>query len=376
MTTSVSKQQFILQICHSHAPPFDDCARQYASLFEDTPYGVVTVFLTGKPDDEVTKTVASDKVIYLNYPTKALKGLKRDIIGEIKAICSRYAFAFSIAHRTKPTYVALMATDLHVLSIHHAFNDFSRWGRRMLARFFHRRLTLVGVSNAVVEDIKKAMPFWPDSRIKTLYNHIDLATLRAEQLDKFTARSELGLPETATIIANVGRLHPDKDQKTLIAAFAQATSQLHDAYLVIVGKGKLENALRSQASACGIADKVIFTGQIKNARRFFRAFDLFVLSSDHEPFGMVLLEAMAAEVPVICSDCGGGAEVVTNAGQLFPLGDAEALAHLLANRDKWMASHIRLSEHIESKFSDKAARQQFFDTVLPEELKQSGNQAL
>ena len=56
---------------------------------------------------------------------------------------------------------------------------------------------------------------------------------------------------------------------------------------------------------------------------------MFALTSDHEPFGMVLLEAMAAGVPVICSDCGGGREVVEGVGRLFALADRAALASQL-----------------------------------------------
>ena len=55
---------------------------------------------------------------------------------------------------------------------------------------------------------------------------------------------------------------------------------------------------------------MLFLGQVEEARRYFKAFDAFALSSDHEPFGMVLLEAMVAGVPLIATACGGAREVV------------------------------------------------------------------
>lgn len=60
-----------------------------------------------------------------------------------------------------------------------------------------------------------------------------------------------------------------------------------------------------------------FLGHVRHGRRYFKAFDLFALTSDHEPFGMVLLEAIAAKVPVVCTDCGGGREVVEGVGRYF-----------------------------------------------------------
>src|SRR5690606_18283758 len=144
------------------------------------------------------------------------------------------------------------------------------------------------------------LPSWPPERIESLYNHIDVAAVRAEQLPRETARTELGLPQSAWIIGNVGRLHPDKDQSTLIRGFAAALPRLPTgSLLVICGKGRLEEELKALAESLDIAEHVIFLGQVPNARRYFKAFDVFALTSDREPFGMVLLEAMTADLPII-----------------------------------------------------------------------------
>ena len=98
---------------------------------------------------------------------------------------------------------------------------------------------------------------------------------------------------------------------------------------MILGTGRLEAKLKSLSETLGIADRVLFKGQVPHARRYFKAFDVFALTSDHEPFGMVLLEAMAAGNKLICSDCGGGPEVVGSTGHFFPLGDEAALSQVL-----------------------------------------------
>ena len=108
-----------------------------------------------------------------------------------------------------------------------------------------------------------------------------------------------------------------------------------------------------------------FLGQVPDARRYFRAFDVFALSSDHEPFGMVLLEAMAAGVPLLATACGGAKEVVEGVGILFPLGDADHLAqglqHLaqLDDAQRLACAQLMLAR-LHERFSDQAVRDTFW----------------
>lgn len=320
-------ERWVLQFCHGYDGPFLDCARQYAVLFKGTPYKVCTVYLTGSPSAEVEQGSASDEVIFFDYSSAQVRGLKLAAIRDFKRIVATRDFALCIAHRFKPVYIALLGSALPVIGVHHAFGDYQRRSRRLFANFFAKRLSLLGVSNAVRDDMRACLSGWPTDRIETLYNRIDVEAVQAEQVSRETAREHLGLPKSAWIIGNVGRLHPDKDQATLIRGFAIAFPQLPpDSLLVIMGSGRLDRQLKTLAAELGVSESVRFIGQIPNGRRYFKAFDQFVLSSDHEPFGMVLLEAMAAGVAVLASDCGGAPEVVQEANALFPLADAEVLA--------------------------------------------------
>ena len=131
------------------------------------------------------------------------------------------------------------------------------------------------------------------------------------------------------------------------------------------GSGRLEQDLKHLAHELNIADKVLFLGQVPEARRYFRAFDVFALSSDHEPFGMVLLEAMAAGVPLLATACGGAKEVVEGVGILFPFGDAEHLAqglqHLAAmDHHQQLQCAEMMLERLRTRFSDQAVRDTFW----------------
>lgn len=364
MTSRAEKR--VLQFCHGYDGPFLDCARQYASLFDGSGYKVTTVFLTGAADPQVAAGCASDEVIFLEFSSKAIRGLKLGAIRALRRIVASRQFSFCIAHRFKPIYIALLGSRLPVIGVHHAFGDYLRGSRQLFANLFSKRLSLLGVSDAVRDDMRKCLPKWPLERIQTLYNRIDIKALQSSQVPAAQAREALGLDQQAWIVGNVGRLHPDKDQATLLRGFAQALPQLPaGARLAILGKGRLEQALKAQAAELGIAAQVDFLGQVPDARRYFRAFDAFALSSDHEPFGMVLLEAMVAGVPLLATACGGAVEVVEGVGILFPLGDAERLGqglqHLAAlDEGQRQECAGRMLERLRERFSDAAVRDAFW----------------
>lgn len=361
-----SADRHVLQFCHGYYGPFLDCARQYASLFAGSGYKVTTVFLTGVADPQVAAECASDEVLFMEFSSRAVRGLKLGAIRELRKIAASRNFSFCIAHRFKPTYIALLGTRLPVIGVHHAFGDYQRQSRSLFAGFFRKRLSLLGVSDAVRDDLRRSLPGWPAARIQTLYNRIDVDALQAIQVPADEARDALGLSPDEWVVGNVGRLHADKDQATLLKGFALALPHLPaQSRLAILGSGRLEQSLKDLAHELGVAQQVLFLGQVPDARRYFRAFDVFALSSDHEPFGMVLLEAMAAGVPLLATACGGAKEVVEGVGILFPFGDAEHLAqglrHLAAmdhNQQRQCAE--MMLERLRTHFSDQAVRDTFW----------------
>jgi glycosyltransferase involved in cell wall biosynthesis len=316
----------VLQLCHSYGQPFLDVARQTVSLFHDLPVALTTVYLTGTADADLARATGGEEVIFLEFSSRQIRGLKRAAIASVRAICRQRGMRFAVAHRYKPIYVASHIPGLFVVGVHHAFGDYQRFSRRWYVNRRRRNLALLGVSDAVRDDVRSRLPRWPAERIETLYNRVDYIALKQSLLPRQQARQLLDIPDGSFVFANVGRLHPDKDQATLIAAFARVASELADARLLIIGKGRLQRDLQRQIEDLSLQDRVRLTGPIADASRLFSAFDGFVLSSDHEPFGMVLLEAMAAGLPIVASDCGGASEVVADTGWLFALGNVEALA--------------------------------------------------
>lgn len=354
----------VLQLCHGYGAPFADVARQWAALFADSEWRVTTAYLTGEADADVVRASGSAEVLFLGFDSRQVRGLKLAAVSRLRALQREGDFALAIAHRFKPVYTCCLALNTPVVAVHHGFGDYRRLGRQLFARAFASRLALVGVSDAVRDDLRASLPGWPAERICTQYNYVDPAALRTALASRDAARRALELPHDAYVFGNVGRLHPDKDQATLLRAFALLAAD-DTVLLAIAGSGRLEGSLRALADALQIAARVRFLGQVAEMRRYFRAFDSFILTSDHEPFGMVLLEAIAADLPVIASDCGGAREVVAGDAWRFPLRDAAALATLLARvraleeeqRTRLLAAQ---REHLQANFSPEAARRQFW----------------
>ena len=134
------------------------------------------------------------------------------------------------------------------------------------------------------------------------------------------------------VALSVGRLHSQKNQQLLVRAFARVSQLLPDLRIVILGEGEKKASLQKLAEELGVLDKFEIIAFQANPYPYYRNADLFVLTSDWEGFGNVLVEAMACGTPVISTDCPGGPKTILQNGQygtLIPVGDEEALVNAL-----------------------------------------------
>jgi glycosyltransferase involved in cell wall biosynthesis len=129
-------------------------------------------------------------------------------------------------------------------------------------------------------------------------------------------------------ILTVGSLKPAKEHGLLLRAFARLDPSI-GARLMILGEGPLRAELQGLAAALGIADRIVMPGFAVDPWPHYRSADLFVLSSSREGYPTVLLEALAAGLPVVTTDCGSGPREIVGQGKfgtLVPPDDADALA--------------------------------------------------
>jgi glycosyltransferase involved in cell wall biosynthesis len=138
---------------------------------------------------------------------------------------------------------------------------------------------------------------------------IDLG--RFARLNPSWVRVRYGIPSTVPLIITVGRLAREKRFDLMMAAFAEA-SRGGPARLLVVGGGPQAAELRHVAASLGIGSRVVFTGPLEHDRVLdcYAASDIFAFASPTETQGLVVVEAMAARLPVVAIDAGGVVEVV------------------------------------------------------------------
>ena len=225
------------------------------------------------------------------------------------------------------TRTRFVVTERNMLSVH------VRYSRRRTRRLFFLAARLlypfadkvVGVSRGVAEDIRLVARL-PERKVTWIYN----PAATPESL----ARAEAALDDPwfdsakRPIIANVGRLEPQKDQDSLLRAFARLPEAQRGS-LLILGEGSLRGELERLSRALGIERQVRFAGYVDNPLPYLRRADLYVLSSLYEGFPTALVEALLCGLPVVSTDCPSGPDEILGAneyGTLVPLRDPEALA--------------------------------------------------
>lgn len=232
---------------------------------------------------------------------------------------------------------AVMANRLfaRIPHVHHedGFNQDEVVGQKP-KRVLFRRLALARTRRLVVPSrnlARIARTVWhqPEQRIAYVPNGIDMALFdlppAPDAITGFARRpGEL-------VVGTLAGLRPVKNLPRLVRAFA-AAAEGKSARLVIVGSGPEDAAIRAEAAALGIADRVHLPGFLPHPSRYVGLFDIFALSSDSEQFPISLVEAMAAGLPAVSTDVGDVREILAepNRALLAAPIDEPALARHLA----------------------------------------------
>ncbi len=174
--------------------------------------------------------------------------------------------------------------------------------------------------------------------------------------NRVTARAELGLHPDAVVLLNVAALVTYKDQASLLEAARILRDGGDEVELVIVGEGPRRAELEALAGERQLSRHVRFLGHRADKTTLFAAADVYVQSSRDEAFPMVLLEAGLQELPIVATEVGGVAELITDGvtGSLVPSEDPAALAGairtLLREPDQGRGRARQLAERIRGGF--------------------------
>jgi glycosyltransferase involved in cell wall biosynthesis len=208
--------------------------------------------------------------------------------------------------------------------------------RDLLHTWIYSKLSLwISLTQGMREDVL-TFTRMPREKVKVLPLGADLHQFNPAHFTKREARAFFGLPSGKKIIGVLGRLDPQKGQEILLRAVPEVMKKHRDVLFVIAGdetageqgyKAHLEDVCRAFA----IEPYVKFLPFTDDVPHLMAALDIFALPSFSETFGLVVVEAMAMERPIIATNAGGLPEIITNGktGLLIEPRDANAVARAI-----------------------------------------------
>ncbi|MFP4393679.1 MAG: glycosyltransferase [Anaerolineales bacterium] len=223
-----------------------------------------------------------------------------------------------------------------------------KWASRFVDGF-------IAVSDQVGDAITETIRPVP-GKVIVICNGVDIEQYERPG-DPTGIRSELGLEETARLIALVGTLKEGKGHPYMIQAMPAIVARHPSAHALFIGDGALREALKSQAAALHVDAHIHFLGSRRDVPALLAASDLFVLPSLWEGLSMALLEALATGLPVVASEVSGTVQVITSEemGRLTPPGDVPqltaAISQLLSDPQRAQAMGLAGKRRATAAFS-------------------------
>jgi phosphatidyl-myo-inositol alpha-mannosyltransferase len=287
---------------------------------------IITSHLDGAPPQDNVIRLGRSVPLFMNGSQSRItvgRTLRRDMRQVLRD--GRY----DIVHVHSPLtpvlpLLAIAEADVPVIGTFHTYFDRSA-GYRAFRRQLQRRLDRLSASIAVSQSTIVALERYFDADWKIIPNGIDTDLFRPD------VPRPAGIRADVPAILFLGRFDPRNGLSTLIDAFKKVKGRARRAQLVIVGDGPLRNHYYRQA---GRDPDIYFAGAVLDGRPSYYAHSaMYACPTTKASFGITLLESMACQTPIVCSDILGFRDVVMHGREalMVPCGDRDALANALVH---------------------------------------------
>lgn len=236
----------------------------------------------------------------------------------ILKLCKQYNIDILVAHLEKPVMACLLASFFcksRLIIYEHGpillKGLLYSLYRVILRLLWHRAHLIIAVSQNITDYLVHNIGILPN-KIKVVHNAVQCDVFDYQRITSKVARENWGISESDIVIGFVGRLDPMKGVDLLVRAASLLMHRSERYLLLVTGDGPERKPLEQLTQQLDISNRVRFLGFCRNVPDIMAAFDIGVVPSRFEPFGIVCLELMRMKVPVISSGAGGMAEYITD----------------------------------------------------------------
>lgn len=291
-----------------------------------------------------------DRASRVNDVLKAYIMEMRKIYGPCRLIHTHDWLTYDAAITISDTWGCPLIATVHATELGrgrgHLFDDLQRAIDGAERKLFARANFVIVCSQHMFHELQHSF-FVPKQKMAVVPNGVNLKELQGVPTNGLIEfRAKFAAPEEQ-IVFSIARLVYEKGVHRLLDAAPRILEKCPNTRFIIAGRGPQAHSLQLQANSFGIADRVDLIGFIsdEDRNRLFKVADCAVFPSLYEPFGIVALEAMSLGCPVVVSDVGGLAEVVTHrqTGITVYPDDPESVAWGVTQaltRPDWNAEHV------------------------------------
>ncbi len=273
----------------------------------------------------------------LGVPTAQIEMNSRFDFKAAKALaklCADWDIELVHCHYLREHYIALLAKrynkKIRVVYTNHfvlANDAVTRLSNRRMDR---RQDRMIAVCNKGKQQL--IANGWSGERIDVIFNGVDLDAWAGDRKES-TMRAELGIPEDRVVMLCASRFADDKGHDYLLRSLKRLTEISAVPFtMVLAGDGPLLDQTKAQARELGLDGQVKFIGFRKDIKDLYKGSDIYINSSRHEALSFLIVEAMAAGLPVIVTDMGGNRDIVppgADCGELVVYDDPESMAQAM-----------------------------------------------
>jgi glycosyltransferase involved in cell wall biosynthesis len=336
------KKKRILQLLYSDDTSIGNVRREISRSFSKCETEITIAFLTG---EQHTQYADNEQSLFLGFSRRSIKHQYPTVFFKLYTFLKQGNFDVILCHRSKTLSLIQKINKLlkikQCIFIAHNFSEFKRRPRRLsLLLFSDHRWQYIGISEAISEHLKTLNNGCIAEQVFTIENAIDCDKTISQLYPKQAVRTTLKLPHDKFIFGSVGRITRSKGQYDLVQAFHLVHQVCPDSCLVLIGSGPDYDRINNYIDEHQLNDSVFLLGFLPDASRYMAAFDIFVLPSHKEGFGLVLIEAMAAKLPIIATNTGGIPNVLGSEGALVPVSDITALASSMTYHNELDAEQL------------------------------------